>query len=86
MTLVLDSTSKKKLLLLKELALEMGVKVVQSPALMDKDLTGNSLEIPNPNKEDKNYLRRLKKAVPEIKELSSGKKKGQSLKSFLNEL
>jgi predicted house-cleaning NTP pyrophosphatase (Maf/HAM1 superfamily) len=29
MTLVLDSTSKKKLLLLKELALEMGVKVTE---------------------------------------------------------
>ncbi|WP_026976632.1 hypothetical protein [Flavobacterium tegetincola] len=31
MTLVLDSTSKKKLLLLKELALEMGVKVTEMP-------------------------------------------------------
>ena len=31
MTLVLDSTSKKKLLLLKELALEMGVKVTELP-------------------------------------------------------
>lgn len=31
MTLVLDSTSKKKLLLLKELALEMGVKVSEIP-------------------------------------------------------
>lgn len=31
MTLVLDSTSKKKLLLLKEIALEMGVKVTEMP-------------------------------------------------------
>lgn len=31
MTLVLDSTSKKKLLLLKEIALEMGVKVTELP-------------------------------------------------------
>ena len=33
MTLVLNSTSKKKLLLLKELALEMGVKVTEMPKI-----------------------------------------------------
>ena len=86
MTLVLDSTSKKKLLLLKELALEMGVKVVQSPKVIGEDLSNDSKSSPCLSKEDKNYLRRLKKAIPEIKELSSGSQKGQSLKSFLDEL
>ena len=38
MTLILDSTSKKKLLLLKEIALEMGVKVTEMPKkLVEKD-------------------------------------------------
>ena len=50
MTLVLDSTSKKKLLLLKELALELGVKVSEMPnstsqlkALADKNASKNQL-------------------------------------------
>lgn len=86
MTLVLDSTSKKKLLLLKEIALEMGVKVLQSPKLVDENLSSDTISGSNLSNEDKNYLRRLKKAVPEIKELSLGKKKGQSLKSFLDEV
>lgn len=44
MTLVLDSTSKKKLLLLKELALEMGVKVSEMPKKeITKDITKNGV-------------------------------------------
>lgn len=50
MTLVLESTSKKKLLLLKELALELGVKVSEIPnstsqlkAVADKNASKNQL-------------------------------------------
>lgn len=39
MTLVLDSTSKKKLLLLKEIALEMGVKVTEMPKKSAENIT-----------------------------------------------
>ena len=35
---------------------------------------------------EKAYLKRLKLTVPNIKALSTGKKSGQSLKSFLDEL
>jgi hypothetical protein len=35
---------------------------------------------------EKTYLNRLKKSAKEMEELSSGKRKGQTLQSFLNEL
>ena len=36
MTLILDSTSAKKLLLLKELALQLGVKVIETNVSLEK--------------------------------------------------
>ena len=85
MTLVLDSTSAKNMALIKELAIQLGINVVETSGNLPKSAmqTKKTGAISN---EDKNYLKRLQKAVPEIKELSTGKKKGQSLKSFLDEL
>ncbi len=44
MTLILESTSAKKISLLKELAIELGVKVIETPSITDAK---SKLKIPN---------------------------------------
>lgn len=58
------------------------VEFVEAPVKSKNNVILNK----NTSSAEKAYLKRLKLAVPEIKALSSGKKKGQSLKSFLDEL
>lgn len=74
MTLVLDSTSKKKLLLLKELALEMGVKVTELPKVDAlKSVT-------------KNYLMDdIATSFKQLKKKKDGKIEFNSIEKLLNE-
>ena len=81
MTLVLDSTSKKKLLLLKELALEMGVKVTEMPISasikpsLSKDNTVSKNEL----------MTDIETSFKQLKEKKNGKIKFNSVEKLLNE-
>ena len=81
MALVLDSTSKKKLLLLKELALEMGVKVTEMP--ISASIKPNLLK---DNTVSKNELMAdIETSFKQLKEKKNGKIKFNSVEMLLNE-
>jgi ribosomal protein S8 len=63
----------------------------QSKAVLEMLKTFSFVEVietipKNSNSEAQLYLKRLKKAAVEMKDLSSGKAKGQTLQSFIDEL
>ena len=58
------------------------VEFIETPKKTNNTVISNK----KTSRTEKAYLKRLQLAVPEIKALSSGKKKGQTLKSFLDEL
>ena len=74
MTLVLDSTSKKKLLLLKEIALEMGVKVTEMPK-------ENSFKVIEKNQ----LMDDIAISFKQLKKKKEGKIEFNSIEKLLNE-
>jgi len=81
MTLVLDSTSEKKLSLLKELALEMGVKVTETPKVeLVKLVIIENKAIP------KNQLMKdIESSFKQLKQKKDGKITFNSIDTLLNE-
>lgn len=81
MTLVLDSTSKKKLLLLKELALEMGVKVTEMPKedVVKPITNANKSNIKNQLMDD------IAESFKQLKKKKEGKIQFNSIEKLLNE-
>ncbi len=81
MTLVLDSTSKKKLLLLKELALEMGVKVTEMPISASSKSSSSKDTTVLKN----NLMADIETSFKQLKEKKNGKMKFNSVEKLLNE-
>jgi len=81
MTLVLDSTSKKKLLLLKELALEMGVKVTEMPKenFLKIIAVVNKTNAKNPLMDD------IAASLTQLKKKKEGKIQFNSVEKLLSE-
>ena len=81
MTLVLDRTSKKKLLLLKEIALEMGVKVTEMP----KENFPKSHADVNKAIEKNHQMDDIATSFKQLKKKKEGKIEFNSIEKLLNE-
>ena len=81
MTLVLDSTSKKKLLLLKEIALEMGVKVTEMPKSISSKPSLSEDDTVSKNE----LMADIETSFKQLQEKNKGKIKFNSVEKLLNE-
>ncbi len=79
-TLLIKKGTKKDISLLIEIAKKIGIDVEQ---IQNNDTTTAEKSL---SLKERQYLKNLKKVAVEMKEISSGSKKGQTLQSFLDEL
>lgn len=79
-TLLFNSDSKQDLNLLLDIAKKIGFDLKVAPK------GGSKPDKNELSSKEKKYLKNLKKAAKEMKEISSGKIEAQSLQSFLDEL
>ena len=77
-TLILNSNSKKDVVLLLEIAKKIGIdlKVVPKTKLEEQSLTAK----------EKLFYKKFETAVKQSKEIASGKQKGKPLKETLDEI
>jgi hypothetical protein len=78
--LLFNNDSKQDLDLLLDIARKIGFDLKVAPKNSSKS------EVKELSLKEKKYLNNLKKAATEMNEISSGKRKAQTLQSFLDEL
>lgn len=81
-TLIFNNDSQQDLDLLLDIAKKIGFDLKVAPR-MDSSSQQDKKEL---SLKEKKYLKNLKKAAKEMKEISSGKREAQTLQSFLDEL